>query len=228
MTDELLQQPAANGSAGKLRLLVLDDHALFRGGLARALAAESDMEVVAECATVSEALDVIAKHPVDVVLLDLELPGQHGGEFMNAFPPGSSERPRVLVVTGGVSEFQVHKLIRAGVEGLLLKKETIPMLCEAIRRVGAGQTALDSPWLRALVERQRIQSQEQKPLTPREREVLRGVVQGFASKEIAFQLNSTEPAVKSVIQQLFEKTGVRSRAQLVRLALEKYPEVLEE
>jgi DNA-binding NarL/FixJ family response regulator len=86
--------------------------------------------------------------------------------------------------------------------------------------VGAGEKALDSAWLKPMIEGKRTRVSGEGPFTPREREVLRGVLQGLSSKEIAHRSLSSEAAVKSVIQQLFHKTGTRSRAQLVRLTIE--------
>lgn len=208
---------------GKLRLLLVDDQALCRNGLSRVLSLEPDMDVVEEAESVAEALSIIYRHRVDVVLLNVELPGQAVLDFLYGLP--HENRPKVVGLTGGMNGYQAHKLLRAGIDGLHLRKEPLPLLCDLIRRLGDGKGVLDGAWLRELLDRQQILV---RPLTPRECEVLRGVARGLTSKEIAYELNSTEAAVKSVIQQLFEKTGVRSRAQLVRLAMERFAGILEE
>lgn len=214
--------------AGKLRLLLLDDHVLFRNGLSRALAVEPDMAVVGEAETVPEAISIIQSNPVDVVLMNVDLPGHAVHDFLGRLSNSNGNRPKVVGLIAGMNGYQVQKLLRAGIDGLHLKRETLARLCEMIRRLGSGNAALDSAWLRALRDHQQAAGADTKRLTTRESKVLRGVVRGLTSKEIAYELNSTEAGVKSVIQQLFEKTGVRSRAQLVRLAMERFGDLLED
>ncbi len=213
---------------GRLRLLLFDDHVLFRNGLSRALSLEPDMDVAGEADTAAEALSMIQRLPVDVAVMNIELPGNEVFDFLGGLSYGT--RPKVVGVTAGITGYQVHRLLRAGIDGLHLKRDSLSLLCEVIRRLGAGMDVLDSPWLRELLDRrqQSAGASDSKPLTVRECEVLRCVVRGLTSKEIAYELNSTEAAVKSVIQQLFEKTGGRSRAQLVRLAMERFGDILED
>ena len=210
---------------GPLRLLIIDDHAMFRGGIARALGAEPGFQIAGECASVAEARAALATTKVDVVLLDIDLGAENGREFLRGLLP--DQRPKVVVVTGGISEHEAYALLKAEVEGVVLKHEPVNVLSAAIRRVAQGQRALEAPWIQTVLARVQAEQSEMKPLTRRERDVLRSVLEGLPTKEIAFRLDSSEPAVKSVIQQLFDKTGVRTRAQLVRVALERYPDELE-
>jgi DNA-binding NarL/FixJ family response regulator len=212
---------------GPVRLLLLDDHALFRQGLARVLAAEGGFVVVGECATVEEALGVIASTHVDLVLLDVDLGGEQGAEFL-ASARSSGFTGKVLVVTAGVSEGEASRLLRWGTDGIFLKHDSLPTLFEHISRVMAGESVLDPLSTRVLMRRIDNGSDAQKhPLTGREVEVLRCVLKGMTNKEIATQEDVSESTIKGNLQQLFNKMGVRTRAQLARVAVERHLDELE-
>ena len=207
------------------RILLIDDHSLFREAIARLLGREPDFEIVGECATVDEGVAVLGCKPVDVVLLDINLGLQQGGAFL-PLARDAGFRGKILVVTAGVSKLEAGRLVERGCAGIVLKQERPEVLIERIRAImseAAGETmppplpeALESPGM-----------EESPSFTPRELQVLRAVFAGQTNKEIAFKLGVSEPLVKAVLQQLFSKTGVRTRSQLVRIALERHWKELE-
>jgi len=206
----------------KVRILLLDDHALFRESLARLLAAEPDFEVVQACSSVDEALRVMATAAVDLVLLDLDLDGERGSGFVRR----AKERGplgKVLIVTAGSDELEATQLIAAGASGVFLKHSPLALLKESIRKVMGGETWIDARYVRTLVGgRTPVESGSPPKLSSRERAVLMGVLEGMLNKEIAERMNISESSVKAALQQLFEKTGVRTRTQLARIALQEY------
>ncbi len=210
------------------RILLIDDHALFREAIARLLAAQSDLEIIGEGATVGEGLEIVKSRPVDIVLLDINLGFEQGGAFLNlARAQGFSGK--VLVVTAGVSKLEASRLLQRGCAGIFLKHERPQLLIEKIRGIMQGSGQLESETTDAVsTELKNTDRDGQRPLTPRERQVLCGVFSGRTNKEIAHKLGVSESLVKAFVQQLFLKAGVRSRAQLVRAAVERYWKELEE
>jgi DNA-binding NarL/FixJ family response regulator len=210
-----------------LNLLLVDDHALFREGLVRLLENERDLRVIGKCGNGRDALDLLmSKHP-DVVLLDFDLGGEQGLDFIKASRL-SGFTGKILIVTAGVSDEEAVQLIQAGVAGIFHKTNPPELLCGCIRQVAAGEPWLERDYLRPLFRTvDPKHSAEQASLTDRERSVLRCVFEGCANKEIAAQLQLSETSVKGILQQLFHKTGVRTRTQLVRIALERYRDQLQ-
>lgn len=207
----------------KTRLLLLDDHALFREGLSRLLSTESDFQLVAQCATSGEALQVLARHTVDLVLLDYDLGEEHGFEFIRKARE-AGYTGRIFIVTAGMSDADTVRALGHGVCAIFLKTSPPEQLSEAIRKVMAGETWIDERCIHALVRAvdRSGEIERRRQLTDRERDVLKRVFEGLSNKEIAASLNISEGSVKSALQQLFVKTGVRTRSQLVRVALEEY------
>ena len=213
-------------SAATIRVLLVDDHALFREGLARLLGAEPDIEVVAHRPSIAAALQVLAEQAVDVVLLDVDLGNERGAEFLTR-ARAQGFQGAVLLVTAGIGEPEAQQLIARGAAGVFLKQDSVQLLSKGIRTVAEGRAWIDQRALRALVGTgEPAPGPDRERLTQREREVLRGVFDGLANKEIAARLSLSESAVKAVLQQLFDKAGVRTRSQLVRVALEQYPDLL--
>jgi len=203
-----------------IRILLIDDHALFRESVARFLGGESGFLVVGQCSSVDEALETLRQEHVDVVLLDIDLGGRDGTQFMD-WAKQRGFGGQVLVVTAGVEENKAAELIRRGVSGIFMKHKSAPLLAQAIRDVRAGKVWFDQALLRGAVTRGASPPSETQ-FTPRERQVFCYVLEGLANKEIAGRLGVSESSVKATLQQLFSKTGVRTRSQLVRIALEQY------
>ncbi len=202
----------------------MDDHSLFRESLSRLLEAEPEFVIAATCARVSEALDVLEREPIDVVLLDYDLGDEQGTALL-----GEAKRrgyaARILMVTAGLSDAGTLRAFEQGSAGVFLKHSPPAQLVEAIRKVAAGGMWLDSRAVQSLVTGATTRAEEQQSaelLTARERSVLKAVFEGLSNKEIGGRLQLSESSVKTVLQQLFDKTGVRTRSQLVRIALEKH------
>jgi DNA-binding NarL/FixJ family response regulator len=206
----------------KTRLLLLDDHALFRAGLSRLLATEPGFQIVAQCSTTEEGLRALAGHDVDLVLLDFDLGDERGFEFIRK-ARAAGHAARMFIVTAGMSDADSVRALGLGVCGIFLKTSPPAQLSEAIAKVMAGETWIDQRCIHALVQAvDRVPDRDRRQLTERERDVLKGVFEGLSNKEIAANLIISEGSVKSALQQLFVKTGVRTRSQLVRVALEEF------
>jgi DNA-binding NarL/FixJ family response regulator len=204
-----------------IRLLLLDDHVLFRESLSRLLASEPDFEMAGHCGTANEALDLLRRTPVDVVLLDFDLGGDHATHFAGA-ARAAGFHGQILMVTAGMSATESSQALTGGVAGIFLKHSSPGLLAQAIRMVSSGQMWVDPKIVKMLAEGmpQREDRSLQNLLTTRERQVLQALFEGLTNKEIGGQLGVSESAVKATLQQLFQKTRVRTRSQLVRIALE--------
>lgn len=201
-----------------MRLLIVDDHKLFRDALAEFLSRDPEF-LVSACPGVAEALAAIRAEPVDLVLLDMKLAGEEGIEFLlGAQDCGFAGK--VLLVTAGADRWELFEALQAGAAGIFAKNQGLEELVERIRTLAAGDTRMDALSIEVL--RRGVEEEDAITITERERTVLRGVFEGRANKEIAAGLGLSETAVKAVLQRLFAKTGVRTRAQLVRVALERY------
>lgn len=210
-------------AAKNIRLLLLDDHALFRESVARLLQAEPGFEVVADCRSGTEALRIIKSREIDVVLLDLDLGGESGADFLESLR-AEHFKGKILLVTAGVSESDVPTLIRKGISGVFMKHGYPAELIQGIREAMEGKALFRQDLLRKALESAEEPSTQQTTatFTERERRVLSFVFEGLANKQIGDRLQISESAVKACLQQLFAKTGVRTRSQLVRIALEQY------
>ncbi len=214
-----------SGSATRVRLLIVDDHILFREGLERLLAAEPDLEVVGNCGTVDDALAALATRRPDLVLLDADLGSGRGVDFLSRARQQGFSGP-VLVVTAGVSEAEAVRLLARGAAGIFRKDDSAQSLARGIRAVNEGKAWIDQRQLQALMASEAAPRAPAGRFSDRERAVMRGVLDGLANKEIAVRLGLSESSVKAVLQQIFERVGVRTRSQLVRIALERFPDLL--
>jgi len=204
-----------------IRLLLLDDHILFREGLSRLLASEADFEMAGNCGTQAEALEVLATKEVDVVLLDFDLGEDHGSQFIGA-ARRAGYQGRFLMLTAGMTATESSIALQLGASGVFLKHNSPGTLAKAIRLVAAGEMWLDQKVIQLMADgiHQREEAGVRAMLTDREQRVLQGIFEGLSNKEIASRLGVSEGAVKATLQQLFQKTHVRTRSQLVRIALE--------
>jgi two-component system nitrate/nitrite response regulator NarL len=205
------------------QVLLVDDHALFRESVARVLSAEPDLRIQ-HCGSIAEALPLLTRQSFDLVLLDHDLGGERASQFLPAARQAGFTG-RVLVVTAWVSETETRRLLQQGVAGIFLKQAPFDELLTSIRAVLEGRSWVDqSP---AVPAEQTGAGETSSPLfNDRQRKVLRSVLEGLSNKEIAWRLQISESYVKSILQSLFQKTGVRTRGQLVRVAFEQYEDQL--
>jgi DNA-binding NarL/FixJ family response regulator len=207
-----------------IRLLLVDDHFLFREGIGRLLTSEPDFEVVTDCGTVNDARAIVEQCWTDVVLLDFDLGGASGLGLISTFRE-IGWKGRVLMVTAGMTPEECLLALRLGASGIILKSNSPSALAQAIRIVAAGGTWIDQTVMQLIAENARPHDdpieEEDERLTERERQVLQGVFEGLGNKEIGALIGVSLSVVKTTLQQLFHKTGVRTRGQLVRTALER-------
>jgi DNA-binding NarL/FixJ family response regulator len=219
-----------------MNILLIDDHTLFRESLRRLLESEPGWKVTADFGSASAALAAIAGGlRCDIALIDFELEGlgptsNNGLDVAEHLRSLRPDMP-ILIVTAGMGSRSLLHAVKEAKVGVFLKNEPSAELLLAMKRTARGELWVSSGAALAIIHQQE-QSPEAVPgeprFVPRERIVLRSVLEGLTNKEIAAQLDISESAVKAVLQKLFEKAGVRSRSQLVRFAVELQPELGQE
>jgi DNA-binding NarL/FixJ family response regulator len=209
-----------------LRVVVADDQALVRTGF-RMILASDGIEVVAEAATGTEAIDAVRRTRPDVVLMDIRMPDLDGLAATRRILAGTAEAPRVIMLTTFDLDHYVYEALTAGASGFLLKDVTPEQLLAAVRTVRAGDALLAPAITRRLVERFARRSAEPAPLhrdlsalTPRELEVLRLVARGHSNAELAAELHLAEATVKTHVARILAKLSLRDRVQAVVAAYE--------
>ncbi|MCO5978792.1 response regulator [Ideonella oryzae] len=210
-----------------LRLLVVDDHTLFRRGLIALLQADARFSVVAEAGDASEAQRLAAQYRPDVILLDNHLPGVKGVDAIAGLREVAPQT-RVLMLTVSEDEADLAQALRGGAAGYLLKTADIEVLAQAILRAQAGQATISPEMTAKLVSAFQALPTGAPPaeppaapapadpidtLSPREREILECIAQGASNKEIARTLAIAEPTVKIHVQHILRKLGLSSRVQ---------------
>lgn len=208
-----------------IRVVVADDHSLVREGIRRVLDDAPDFEVVAEAADGEEALECARRTKADVVLLDLTMPGLGGLEVTRQLR-SESDSPRVIILSMHDDEEYVLSAVRAGAHGYLLKDDAGPeMLRRAVIGVDAGETFF-SPRVATILAASMRGGASPEPdrldvLTGRELDVLRLLTSGKSNKEMAADLEISRRTVESHRESLMRKLGIRTVAELTRLALEE-------
>ena len=208
----------------RIRIVLIDDHVLFRESLSRFIASEPGMEIVGQCARSAELVPILNQSEVDVILLDFQLHLENGIELIDA-ARAAGYGGRFLFVTGATSRSEVLKALQMGASGVFLKHNSPESLLKAIQLVMSGEVWLDRRVVQMMADRVAPGEADAfgAALTERERQVMNGVMTGSSNREIADDLGVSEGAVKATLQQLFRKTGVRTRSQLVRFALAGTP-----
>jgi two-component system response regulator NreC len=211
----------------KLRILLADDHAILREGLAVLINGQSDMEVVAQAANGVEAVRLTKEVPIDVAVLDVSMPGGGGAEAAQQIRDCCSDT-RVLALTRHANTGYVRRLLQAGANGYVLKKSAAEALISAIRVVAQGGTYLEPSLASAVLGRAfgapgagGDERQARDFLTLREEEVLRAIAWGRSNKEIAADLDISIKTVESYKATATEKLELRSRADIVRYAVSR-------
>ena len=210
----------------KIRILLADDHTLFRQGVKTLLAAESDIEIVGEAANGTEALERAGQFRPDVVLMDIGMPGPSSFETTRQIRRNRPET-KVLFLTMYDDEDYLVEGMEVGASGYVLKDSPAPQLVAAIRDVSRGGSYLSPRMLSQLVDdfRTRIKSTDRLPrfatLTPREKEVLKMLAEGNSVKEVACQLNLSVKTVEAHKFNLMRKLDIHNKAQLVQYAIRR-------
>lgn len=207
--------------AEAIRIVLVDDHPLFREGVAYTLAAQADMSVVAQGENADEAVRLAGAHAPDVLLLDLNIPGGGGIEAVRAVA-AAVPATRVIMLTASVDEDDLAAAMAAGARGYILKGVAARELISIIRKVHAGEGYV-APSLAAslLASRGGPVSPPPDPLaalTERERQILDQVAAGLSNKEVAAQLHLSEKTVKHYMTIIMEKLGVRNRVEAALVA----------
>ena len=207
-------------------ILLLDEHAMFRQSLALVLEKEPGFHVVGHFGSSAEALAAVKQSGATMVLLDVDLRGERALEFVMACKKDGF-KGQILVLTAGTTGQQAVQLVQAGVSGIMHKRHSTEELCSTIRQVAAGGVYLEQEYFTSLYRSaDRTRTQSRPLLTERDKVVLRYIFQGLSNREIGGHLKISESGVKSSLRQLFDKLGVRTRAQLVKIALEQYRDQL--
>jgi two-component system response regulator NreC len=207
-----------------IRVMIVDDHTILRAGLKVLIETQPDMEIVGEAGDAAQAIKLCkACHP-DVVLLDLAMPGGGG---LRAIEDIRADRPqaRVLVLTMHDDQAYLRSSLAAGAAGYLVKRAADAELLSAIRTVHKGRSYIDvalaETSLRDIVDQQADANPAGLAcLSQREREVLELVAYGYTNREIASRLHVSPKSVETYRSRVLEKLGLKSRADLVRFALE--------
>lgn len=207
----------------KIRLVVADDHAILRSGLRMLINAQPDMEVVGEAQDGVEAVQAIQKENPDVAILDVTMPRSGGLDAIKEIM-ARNRSTRVLLLTMHEEPAYLRTALAAGAAGYVLKKSVDADLLSAIRAVYKGRTYVDSELAEILVrdafsKEDRTGSAADGVLSERELQVLKLVAEGFSSREIAEQIYISTKTVETYRARFAEKLGLKSRAQIVRYAL---------
>ncbi|MGD0773286.1 MAG: response regulator transcription factor [Candidatus Solibacter sp.] len=222
-------------SKSKIRIVVADDHPIFRDGLCRLLALEEDFEVVAQAQDGRQVLDVLQQHEPDILLLDLKMPGLDGLATLQRLQIAKN-KTRVIVLTASDDKNEFVQAMKLGTSGIVLKQTATELLIKSIRKVHAGEIWLDShttaavirqfvandeaqPSVHSLPPPPPTRERERSPLSQREREIVALVAQGFKNKEMAEKMFISEQTVKNHLHNIFDKLGVSDRLELALYAI---------
>ncbi len=235
---------AINGSSSgstipatsKIRIVVADDHPIFRDGLCRLLALEEDFEVVAQASDGRQVLEILQQLEPDILLLDLKMPGLDGLATLQRLQQARN-KTRVIVLTASDDKNEFVQAMKLGTSGIVLKQTATELLIKSIRKVHAGEIWLDSSTTAAVIRQfvaaeeqqqpapppmqapQRERERERSPLSQREREIVALVAQGFKNKEMAEKMFISEQTVKNHLHNIFDKLGVSDRLELALYAI---------
>ncbi|MEU5159147.1 response regulator transcription factor [Streptomyces sp. NPDC020875] len=209
-----------------IRAVVADDQAMVRAGFVNLLSTQDDIEVVGEAADGAEAVRIVLERRPDIALLDIRMPVMNGVDAARRIVSEADGDTRVLMFTTfGLDEY-IYESLAAGASGFLLKDATFPELLHAVRVIAAGEALLAPAVTKRLIaefarlHRPVVAGKPAVDLTPREIDVLALIARGLSNAEISTALSISDHTVKTHINRIFAKTGLRDRAQAVILAYE--------
>ena len=213
----------------KIRIVIADDHPIFRDGLCRLLSLEEDFEVVGQVEDGLYVSEVLQQCDPDILLLDLNMPGLSGLAALQRLQTTNS-RTRVILLTAADNQHEFVQALKLGSCGIVLKQAATELLIDSVRRVHAGEICLDSDTIAGVICRFVANEEappppqmpspavprerERPPLSPREGEIVSLVAQGFKNKEIADKIFTSEQTVKNHLHNIFDKLDVSDRLEL--------------
>jgi len=236
MTSDGTLSSNGNNSANPIRIVIADDHPIFRDGLKQLLSREGDFQVVAEVGHGDDVLPAVEMHRPDILLLDLKMPGTHGLTILQKLQVSNPSSTRVIVLTGSDDKSEFVHAMKLGTCGIVLKQSPTDLLFKSIRKVHAGEIWLDSDTTTAVMQQFATggddrplptasptngRTRERSPLSQREREIVGLVAQGFKNKEMAEKMFISEQTVKNHLHNIFDKLGVSDRLELALYAIHK-------
>lgn len=199
-----------------IKILIADDHAIVRMGLATLLGAQADFEIVGEATNGEQAVSKSLKLLPDVVVMDLMMPKKDGtsatAELREKLPSC-----KCLILTSFGTSRELHEALQAGAAGILLKSSANSKLVAAIRKVHAGKTVLADD-----VEQLLSSEPPVAELSPRQQEILKSIMLGLSNNQIALQLDISAESVKTHVTRLFQKIGAANRTEAVAIALKNH------
>ena len=201
--------------ASKIRVMTVDDHPVYRDGLAALLAVHDDFELVAEAGDGAEAIELFRVHEPDVTLMDLAMPRMSGAEAIERIVAEFPDA-RIIAITTYQGDADIHRALKAGARGYLIKDVLRHDIAAAIRTVHKGERVVPTAVAQRLAEHTpRVE------LTEREIEVLTHMLKGLTNKQIGGAIGRTEATVKAHILNIFEKLGASDRTEAVAIALRR-------
>jgi two-component system nitrate/nitrite response regulator NarL len=212
----------------QVRLVIADDHPIFRDGLRRLLEAEAHFKVLGEASDGAEAVKLVRQLKPDILLLDLAMPKHPGLEALRDLStPGSITPVRVILLTAAAEKSQIVEALQLGARGVVLKDSATQLLLKAIQTVMAGEYWVGREsvsnlvqYLRTLMQSSHDEARQRKfGLTPRELEIVSAVVAGYSNNEIAEYFKISEDTVKHHLSNIFDKLGVSTRLELALFAV---------
>jgi len=214
-----------------IRILIADDHPIFRDGLKQLLATEKDFEVVGEVGHGDDVLPAVEKCHPDILLLDLKMPGTHGLMVLQKMQATQSPT-KVIVLTASDDKNEFVQAMKLGTSGIVLKQSATELLFKSIRKVHEGEIWLDAHTTAAVIRQfasgeelpaapNNGRARERLPLSQREREIVTLVAQGFKNKEMAEKMFISEQTVKNHLHNIFDKLGVSDRLELALYAIHR-------
>jgi DNA-binding NarL/FixJ family response regulator len=202
-----------------VRIVIADDHPIFRSGLRKLLESEPGLAIVGEASNGTDAVQLVEQHAPDLLLLDLAMPGLSGLEVLAAI---HGSHTRVIVLTAEIRQSALVKALQLGIRGIVLKESATQQLIHSIRRVMDGHTVIGEgaveDLVRAIRQPPRGQRDGRYGLTSRERDIIGAIGAGRSNKDIAAQFGISVQTVKHHLTSIFDKTGVSSRLELALFA----------